>query len=311
MQVLLRGTCREELKKIKRAMQLAVFAAYHLSLETSFLADEGATLPKIPSISVTGAPDISASPTDHGTPDSLRNAEETYPQNSTISQIFEVISASSTLLPFAGVSQGITPECRASKFPVDPLNSQDLSNLCHPNVTCNANLISPCSVSDDLRATCAGTQHGDSYKSLQSSIAVDVCRDGALTLKNNQPCHSENHSSNPSLDDFPVGDTDDKDKLSAGSLSGSDNNQSILVSLSSTCIPKSLACQRSHLLRIKFYGSFDKPLGRYLREDLFDQVLLVLLYVTYCITGKSPMLFAKQHFSVTFLFFAGILLPIL
>ncbi|KAG0543648.1 hypothetical protein BDA96_02G207200 [Sorghum bicolor] len=295
--VLLRGTCREELKKIKRAMQLAVFAAYHLSLETSFLADEGATLPKIPSISVTGAPDISASPTDHGTPDGLRNAEETYPQNSTISQIFEVISASSTLLPFAGVSQGITPECRASKFPVDPLNSQDLSNLCHPNVTCNANLISPCSVSDDLRATCAGTQHGDSYKSLQSSIAVDVCRDGALTLKNNQPCHSENHSSNPSLDDFPVGDTDDKDKLSAGSLSGSDNNQSILVSLSSTCIPKSLACQRSHLLRIKFYGSFDKPLGRYLREDLFDQAYC-------CPSCKEPSeshvrCYMHQHGSLT------------
>jgi 1-phosphatidylinositol-3-phosphate 5-kinase len=299
MQVLLRGTCREELKKIKRAMQLAVFAAYHLSLETSFLADEGATLPKIPSISVTGAPDISASPTDD-TPDSVRNAEETHSQNPTISQIFEVISASSTLLPCAGVSQGITPECRASKFPVDPLNSQDPSNLCHPNVSCNADLISPC----------AGSQHGDSV-SLQSSIAADVCRDGALTLKNNQPCHSEDHSSNPSLDDFPAGDTDDKDKLSAGSLSGTDNNQSILVSLSSTCIPKSLACQRSHLLRIKFYGSFDKPLGRYLREDLFDQVLLVLLYVAYCIAGKSPLLFAKQRFSVTFLFFAGILLSVL
>jgi 1-phosphatidylinositol-3-phosphate 5-kinase len=147
--------------------------------------------------------------------------------------------------------------------------------------------------------------------SLQSPIAADVCRDGAFTLKNNQPCHSENHSSNPLLDDFPAGDTDDKDKLSAGSLSGTDNNQSILVSFSSTCIPKSLACQRSHLLRIKFYGSFDKPLGRYLREDLFDQVLLVLLYVTYCIAGKSPLLFAKQHFSVTFLFFAGILLSVL
>ncbi|KAF2316768.1 hypothetical protein GH714_042109 [Hevea brasiliensis] len=45
--VLLRGTCLEELKKVKRVVQYAVFAAYHLSLETSFLADEGATLPKM------------------------------------------------------------------------------------------------------------------------------------------------------------------------------------------------------------------------------------------------------------------------
>jgi hypothetical protein len=28
-------------------------------------------------------------------------------------------------------------------------------------------------------------------------------------------------------------------------------------------------------LRIKFYGSFDKPLGRYLHDDLFDQVSCV------------------------------------
>ncbi|KAM1078203.1 hypothetical protein ACFX19_025901 [Malus domestica] len=44
--VLLKGACVEELKKIKHVVQYAVFAAYHLSLETSFLPDEGATLSK-------------------------------------------------------------------------------------------------------------------------------------------------------------------------------------------------------------------------------------------------------------------------
>ncbi|KAK6122362.1 hypothetical protein DH2020_043872 [Rehmannia glutinosa] len=43
--VLLRGSSNEELKKVKTVVQYAVFAAYHLSLETSFLADEGASLP--------------------------------------------------------------------------------------------------------------------------------------------------------------------------------------------------------------------------------------------------------------------------
>ncbi|KFK44391.1 hypothetical protein AALP_AA1G251400 [Arabis alpina] len=47
--VLLRGSCHEELKKIKRVVQYAVFAAYHLALETSFLVDEGASLPIMPS----------------------------------------------------------------------------------------------------------------------------------------------------------------------------------------------------------------------------------------------------------------------
>ncbi|KAL0372702.1 UNVERIFIED_CONTAM: putative 1-phosphatidylinositol-3-phosphate 5-kinase FAB1C [Sesamum calycinum] len=42
--VLLRGSSREDLKKVKTVTQYAVFAAYHLSLETSFLADEDLNL---------------------------------------------------------------------------------------------------------------------------------------------------------------------------------------------------------------------------------------------------------------------------
>ncbi|XP_062194736.1 putative 1-phosphatidylinositol-3-phosphate 5-kinase FAB1C [Phragmites australis] len=299
--VLLRGTCREELKKIKRAMQLAVFAAYHLSLETSFLADEGATIPRIPSISVIGAPELqthsdyaSARPADHGIPDS-RVTEEKYPHNASISQIFDDISASSTLLPLDGVS--LVPKCRVSEFPVDCVHSQDSSRLCHPNASCNGHLISPSSLGDDLRTTCAVTQYDDSYNSLRSPIAADVYRDGALTKISTELCHSKNCSSLPLQDDFQAGDTDDQDKLSAGYLSGTDNNQSILVSLSSTCIPKSVACERSHLFRIKFYGSFDKPLGRYLREELFDQAYC-------CPSCKEPSeshvrCYMHQHGSLT------------
>lgn len=39
-QILLKGATSEELKKIKNVMQYAVFAAYHLILETSFFADQ-------------------------------------------------------------------------------------------------------------------------------------------------------------------------------------------------------------------------------------------------------------------------------
>nr|GME18936.1 1-phosphatidylinositol-3-phosphate 5-kinase FAB1B-like isoform X1 [Ipomoea batatas] len=46
--VLLRGANTDELKKVKHVVQYSVFAAYHLALETSFLADEGATLPEFP-----------------------------------------------------------------------------------------------------------------------------------------------------------------------------------------------------------------------------------------------------------------------
>ncbi len=67
------------------------------------------------------------------------------------------------------------------------------------------------------------------------------------------------------------------------------DNQSILVSLSSRCVWKETVCQRPHLLRIKYYGNFDKPLGRFLRDQLFDQVRLsfsnsIYRNFIYCLT---------------------------
>nr|GFB79850.1 1-phosphatidylinositol-3-phosphate 5-kinase FAB1B-like [Tanacetum cinerariifolium] len=46
--ILLRGANGDELKKVKHVIQYGVFAAYHLALETSFLADEGASLLDLP-----------------------------------------------------------------------------------------------------------------------------------------------------------------------------------------------------------------------------------------------------------------------
>lgn len=66
----------------------------------------------------------------------------------------------------------------------------------------------------------------------------------------------------------------DGSEVSSEYFSATDTHQSILVSFSSRCVLKESVCERSRLLRIKFYGCFDKPLGRYLRDDLFDQVSL-------------------------------------
>nr|XP_016440438.1 PREDICTED: putative 1-phosphatidylinositol-3-phosphate 5-kinase FAB1C [Nicotiana tabacum] len=67
--------------------------------------------------------------------------------------------------------------------------------------------------------------------------------------------------------------------------SAADSHQSILVSFSSRCVLNGNVCERSRLLRIKFYGSFDKPLGRYLQDDLFGQV-------SSCQSCKEP---AEDH----------------
>ncbi|CAH8356938.1 unnamed protein product [Eruca vesicaria subsp. sativa] len=60
--ILLRGANEDELKKVKHVVRYGVFAAYHLALETSFLADEGAS-PELPLNSpiTVALPDKSAS----------------------------------------------------------------------------------------------------------------------------------------------------------------------------------------------------------------------------------------------------------
>ncbi|XP_071721358.1 1-phosphatidylinositol-3-phosphate 5-kinase FAB1B-like [Rutidosis leptorrhynchoides] len=50
-----------------------------------------------------------------------------------------------------------------------------------------------------------------------------------------------------------------------------ENHHSILVSLSSHCVPKGCVCEGSRLFCIEYYGNFDKPLGCFLRDNLFDQ----------------------------------------
>ncbi|KAI7735831.1 hypothetical protein M8C21_017115, partial [Ambrosia artemisiifolia] len=157
--VLLKGSSREELKKVKHVVQYAVFAAYHLSLETSFLADEGATLPK-----------MTIKPSD------------------------------------------------VTNSPKSEEHDADIDN----HIMTNVNVISSPPAVEEI-VSCESTER------------IEV-----------------NEDSNEYY-------------------SATDNNQSILVSFSSRCVLNGNVCERSRLLRIKFYGCFDKPLGRYLQDDLFDQ----------------------------------------
>jgi 1-phosphatidylinositol-3-phosphate 5-kinase len=55
------------------------------------------------------------------------------------------------------------------------------------------------------------------------------------------------------------------------------DHQSILVSLSIRCVWKRSICERAHLLRIKYYGNADKPLGRFLRDQLFEKVFILFI----------------------------------
>lgn len=223
---MLKGTCRDELKKVKHVVQYAVFAAYHLSLETSFLADEGASLPKMalqPSIAV--------------------------PERAMV-QDAEILSLSLDLEGLESLSAHLDP--------VHPLSTSSIN----------------CRVGNDPSDIC--------YDDLASSEVLESCTSHqSMEIKGPTPLPSVLRKfSQPELqvgemNELTKSERADEKEVSSEYFSATETHQSILVSFSSHCVLKGIVCERSRLQRIKFYGCFDKPLGRYLRDNLFNQVTLL------------------------------------
>lgn len=252
--VLLKGTCRADLKKIKHVVQFAVFAAYHLSLETSFLADEGATLPKMIVKNTTDMPESSTADTDI----------------SMISNTFSTTMCQSEADDASRVKNFVGLDLKHGNFGsvpdhVDDLSSHSytgtmvdyrdecaLSDSYYNNLNSNLTL-----ESDDLHQ-CNGSE-GETIFSTRDLLQSELQQ---TTVQEERECCEVSESTK---------DKANEDELSGEYFSATDGHQSILVYFSSHCVSKGIVCERTRLLRIKFYGSFDKPLGRYLRDDLFDQ----------------------------------------
>ncbi|XP_058087906.1 putative 1-phosphatidylinositol-3-phosphate 5-kinase FAB1C [Magnolia sinica] len=256
--VLLRGPCREELKKVKHVVQFAVFAAYHLSLETSFLADEGATLPKITSKSP-----ISIS-------ERAMDAHSAVP----------VISDSSMLTPCQKPLDesivGICSEPDEWESPGKHFDPGTVSAV-HPGVVVSSigRAFSVASSADLVSYGSLSSFSGTQFQDLRglSVLPADGRADANIAV---QESSTEEGKFGSHRQAYPAHEYENACKaggngVSSDYFSAADNNQSILVSLSSRCVLKGTVCERSQLFRIKFYGSFDKPLGRFLRDDLFDQ----------------------------------------
>ena len=253
--MLLRGTCREELKKVKHVIQYAVFAAYHLSLETSFLADEGASLPKQtvrPSIAI---PERTA-------------ADESISVISPITCHAEVaLSAQDN-----DGSLGVKPEHEGSELLTGDLDAGVIPPLSPRSVTCKSGNELSIAYHGDLVSDVGRL---DSFSISEcEGLKISVVPPGIdnLSLPELQDMMAQEGGQLMETCESVQPEKIDEDEVSSEYFSATDTYQSILVSFSSRCVLKGTVCERSRLLRIKFYGSFDKPLGRYLRDDLFNQV---------------------------------------
>ncbi|KAF8011269.1 hypothetical protein BT93_J1777 [Corymbia citriodora subsp. variegata] len=297
--ILLRGADGHELKKVKHVVQYGVFAAYHLALETSFLADERASLPELPLKSpiTVALPDKSLSiersistipgfmvPSSEKPQGSEADAEP-HRSNSAPSSNLSTLTSDSIVqnlemslstrftdgsgnanLINSIASLKLAPSWRKfdsnshdslftfyglSGIPEQTIsNETNASNMDHP---VKGDHLTP----DNFRPldtvvnfTMSNNAHTDNF----ATDAPPLCHmESALPQQENRNLAAE---SGTSKNEFPPSPSD---------------HQSILVSLSSRCVWKGTVCERSHLFRIKYYGNFDKPLGRFLRDHLFDQ----------------------------------------
>ncbi|WOL02592.1 hypothetical protein Cni_G11311 [Canna indica] len=304
--VLLKGANVDELKKVKHVVQYGVFAAYHLAMETSFLADEGAFLPELPletPISV-GLPD-KPSTLDRSITlvSGLAIPTATEPQD-IIDSLKAVVSPLITLVE----SSNMVPENSGDFFKNEDVDSmlvpmsaekndsyimrshqsdyilEQLGGASLPFFSTHFSNSSPRSGSTkDKSKVCFGEcNEAMSYSLVDQAVpynspfpigCLDQAKNDSAVAEDAQTESIEKQSSYSNPENLFQGSDEMHDHIPLKeefALSPSDH-QSILVSLSTRCVWKGTVCERSQLFRIKYYGNFDKPLGRFLRDHLFDE----------------------------------------
>lgn len=291
-QILLKGASGDELKKVKHVIQYGVFAAYHLAVETSFLADEGASLPELPLNSpITVALPEKAKSADKsistvlgfGAAEPQRSNSVPTPDISSYLSNAQSCNSCPTSVP-AKTTSSFTDSSTYYSAPTErgdeDIHQKNISYFQRyeeKNETCSteAHVVEPSPLtngptfmSDNLSfkhmasldasgKSLSNSQSNQSGITQNQAGSVDISsvrQDGRSHLEEPRVLQEVLE---PFKEEFPPSPSD---------------NQSILVSLSSRCVWKGTVCERSHLFRIKYYGSFDKPLGRFLRDHLFDQV---------------------------------------
>ncbi|CAN4095164.1 unnamed protein product [Withania somnifera] len=274
--VLLRGANGDELKKVKCVFQYSIFAAYHLALETSFLADEGASLPELP----LNAPITVALP---GKSSSIDRSISTVPG-------FTIPYTEKTQAPLCGgaaqISNSIptTDLVKTAKLYAQELGMTEFPTAASTETSLLGPSLTGTSVdrgivhmieSSRLKFSVANNIHdAQECHFLSNGFAPsDKVEQGCLP-KNVENCRVDVNQSGPNQMVLQLGGKNVHEEPASSKEEfppSPSDHQRILVSLSSRCIWKGTVCERSHLFRIKYYGNFDKPLGRFLRDNLFDQ----------------------------------------
>ncbi|XP_074279537.1 putative 1-phosphatidylinositol-3-phosphate 5-kinase FAB1D [Silene latifolia] len=296
--ILLKGSHNEELKKIKCVVQCAVVMAYHFLLETSFLADQEAMFSTIACHNVADSfpagENISISSEMSTIPHSVELNEEVPISNS--SDVRPSPAEESTVKIPNGENLGeISPVKQNSTEVVtsngghdkDCNNTQHMTALSRTSSSINfmlekVSVVSPATFEDmstyiDMNKTGSRFQNA---VSIPISPSDEAPEEHVIEVKNVDK--DEVNYGEPQLMSslsVTVGETKDAVDDSEDCIRPKEDisnlldSESILVLMSSRNAAKGTICGQSHFSHIKFYRHFDVPLGKFLRDDLFNQTV--------------------------------------
>ncbi|PIN23333.1 Phosphatidylinositol-4-phosphate 5-kinase [Handroanthus impetiginosus] len=254
--ILLMGANSDELKRIKCVVRCAVVMAYHLMLETSFLLDQSAMFSTI-----SGQKEFDAEKKASLTLDiPVSNGfHRTGPQNQILSP------EGNSPLPFQSYSPATFPGLSLST------SIQKVMNDSFPLFSDSSESI-PHQLGFDGQ-----NQDVQDHNEIRQSSPPEVvdCDDGKPEVGSEEENLVKNEEPNgpESLDIWNHTDNAEDHKLNKDEISAVLNSESILVLMSSRNASRGTICEQSHFSHIKFYRSFDVPLGKFLGDNLLNQRL--------------------------------------
>lgn len=282
LQILLKGTNSEELKKIKLVFQYAVLVAYHLILETAFLLDQKAMFSTLPLDGLSNLLAANQRPCI-----SPREANVAVPENS----IVESDSSGVIDIPIANGNHKEGPSDVGLEsdidtlFPYEPYNPLVFSGFSSISASLRrafGNSVPLLSSSQQSISTYIGIDGEVPNSQVQSSneLTTHPEANGHSDILTKDDGGEEKALDNggtsvhrePQLDtQNSVGEYEDQAQFK-DDTSTMLNTGSILILMSRRNSSSGSICEQSHFSHIKFYRNFDVPLGIFLRDNLLNQV---------------------------------------
>lgn len=291
-QILLMGTNSDQLKRIKCVVRCAVVMAYHFILETYFLLDQKAMFSTIPlsqvvdlalkthKLSSIGAGNATSCNGDLGA-----GSGATYTTDIPISNGYHEEG-----------SQYVRPELVAnSSFSFDTYNRVLFSRMSSLSASFKTLMEENAPLFSDSPRTLSSylsfnekNQDGQGQTDADVVISPEAVDQYEIEPKLSMDEEKENGNlpqNLPSISSYAhdTQNTNGENEEHKDDIKAVLDSESILVLMSSRNSARGIMCDHSHFSHIKFYRNFDVPLGKFLQDNLLNQVFRILYFFRFLI----------------------------